>query len=172
MFSKWEENEIRMSSFHFTRKKSHEHENSTLISWRVVSVRLFFSTFLRWLVKIHPDRWGVTVNPTWWTALGCGRPIPGSVQRQIGWGSEQPRLVEDVIAHGRQFRTRWSLKASSNPGHSIILSYHYCCIMTSIFGCHQQDYSADMQIKQDKMFTSCPPFKFSHLLFLKSALQQ
>jgi len=27
-------------------------------------------------------------------------PIPGRVQGQVGWGSEQPGLVEDVPAHG------------------------------------------------------------------------
>jgi len=28
-------------------------------------------------------------------------PIPGHIQGQVGWGSEQPDLVEDVPAHGR-----------------------------------------------------------------------
>jgi len=28
-------------------------------------------------------------------------PLPGSVQAQAGWSSEQPGLVEDVPAHGR-----------------------------------------------------------------------
>ena len=32
---------------------------------------------------------------------GCGRPIPGSVQGQVGWGFEQPGLVEGVPARGR-----------------------------------------------------------------------
>ena len=32
---------------------------------------------------------------------GCGCPIPGSVQGQVGWGLEQPGLVEGVPAHGR-----------------------------------------------------------------------
>ena len=31
----------------------------------------------------------------------CGCPIPGSVQGHVGWGLEQPALVEDVPAHGR-----------------------------------------------------------------------
>ena len=30
---------------------------------------------------------------------GC--PLPGSVQGQVGWSSEQPGLVEDVPAHVR-----------------------------------------------------------------------
>ena len=30
----------------------------------------------------------------------CGCPLPGSVQGQVGWGSEQPGLVEGVPAHG------------------------------------------------------------------------
>ena len=28
-------------------------------------------------------------------------PIPGSSQGQVGWGTEQPDLVEDVLAHCR-----------------------------------------------------------------------
>jgi len=28
-------------------------------------------------------------------------PIPGNIQGQVGWGSEQPDLVEDVSAHCR-----------------------------------------------------------------------
>ena len=32
---------------------------------------------------------------------GCGCPIPGSVQGRVGWGFEQPGLVEGVPAHGR-----------------------------------------------------------------------
>ena len=31
----------------------------------------------------------------------CGCSIPGSVQGQVGWGFEQPGIVEDVPAHGR-----------------------------------------------------------------------
>ena len=31
----------------------------------------------------------------------CGCPLPGSVQGQVGQGSEQPDLVEAVHAHGR-----------------------------------------------------------------------
>ncbi|KAK4827836.1 hypothetical protein QYF61_021973, partial [Mycteria americana] len=31
----------------------------------------------------------------------CGHPIPGSVQGPVGWGFEQPGLVEGVPAHGR-----------------------------------------------------------------------
>jgi len=29
---------------------------------------------------------------------GSGGPVPGNVQGQVGWGSEQPGLVEDVPA--------------------------------------------------------------------------
>ena len=31
-------------------------------------------------------------------------PIPGKIQGQVGWGSEQPDLVEDVPAHCRGVR--------------------------------------------------------------------
>jgi len=30
---------------------------------------------------------------------GSGGPIPGNVQAQVGWGSEQPGLVEDISAY-------------------------------------------------------------------------
>ena len=37
-------------------------------------------------------------------AQRCGRcPIPGNIQGQVGWGSEQPHLVEDVPIHLRGF---------------------------------------------------------------------
>jgi len=36
----------------------------------------------------------------------CGCPLPGIVQGQVGWGFEQPGLVEDVPAHGRGVGTR------------------------------------------------------------------
>jgi len=36
-------------------------------------------------------------------AQRAGRcPIPGNIPGQAGWGSEQPDLVEDVPAHGRE----------------------------------------------------------------------
>ena len=31
----------------------------------------------------------------------CGCPVPGSVQGQVGWGLEQPGLLEGVPAYGR-----------------------------------------------------------------------
>ena len=36
----------------------------------------------------------------------CGCLLPGSVQGQVGWSSEQRGLVEDVPAHGRGVGTR------------------------------------------------------------------
>jgi len=30
---------------------------------------------------------------------GSGGSIPGNIQGQVGWGSEEPGLVEDVPAH-------------------------------------------------------------------------
>ena len=38
-----------------------------------------------------------------WNRLprGCGYPIPGSVQGHVGWGFEQPGLVEGVPDHSR-----------------------------------------------------------------------
>ena len=37
-------------------------------------------------------------------SYGC--PIPGVFQGQVGWGFEQPGLVEDVPAHSREVGTR------------------------------------------------------------------
>ena len=35
---------------------------------------------------------------------GSAGPIPGNIQGQVGWGSEQPGVVEDVPSHCRGFR--------------------------------------------------------------------
>jgi len=37
---------------------------------------------------------------------GSRCPVPGNIQGQVGWGSEQPDLVEDVHAHCRGVWTR------------------------------------------------------------------
>jgi len=47
--------------------------------------------------------------------------LPGSVQGQVGWSSEQPGLVGDVPAHGRGVGTRQSLR--SIPTLTILLFY-------------------------------------------------
>jgi len=36
----------------------------------------------------------------------CGCPLPGSVQGQVGWGFEQPGLVEGLTAHVRVVGSR------------------------------------------------------------------
>ena len=36
-----------------------------------------------------------------WTTLSREVSIPGNIPGQVGQGSEQPDLVEDVPAHGR-----------------------------------------------------------------------
>ena len=36
------------------------------------------------------------------TQRSCGCPLPGSVQDQLGQGFEQPDLVEDVPAQGKE----------------------------------------------------------------------
>ena len=53
------------------------------------------------------------------TQRGSGGPIPRNIPGQIGWGSEQPGLVEDVPAHCRVVGPRWPLKVTSNPKHSM-----------------------------------------------------
>ena len=34
--------------------------------------------------------------------LGNGGPVPGNIQGQVGWGSEQPDVVKDVPAYCRR----------------------------------------------------------------------
>lgn len=36
----------------------------------------------------------------------CGSPIPRSDQRQIGWDFGQLGLVEGILAHDREFKTK------------------------------------------------------------------
>lgn len=38
--------------------------------------------------------------------LSCGCPIPEGVQSQVGWGFEQPHLVEDISAHDWEIGTK------------------------------------------------------------------
>ena len=54
---------------------------------------------------------------------GCGCPIPGGVQGQVGWGPEQPGLVNGEVC-GPAWQGGWSfmiLEVPSNPGHSLIV---------------------------------------------------
>jgi len=52
----------------------------------------------------------------------------GSGQGQVGWSSEQPGLVEDVPAHGREVGTRWSLRS---PPTQAILRFYDSMIRTA-----------------------------------------
>jgi len=52
-------------------------------------------------------------------SYGC--PFPGSVQGQIGWGFEQPELVEGAPTHSGEAGTRWSLRFFATQ---IILWFH------------------------------------------------
>ena len=40
----------------------------------------------------------------------CGCPLPGSVQGQVGQGSEHPGLMQGGPAHGRGVGRRWSIR--------------------------------------------------------------
>jgi len=42
---------------------------------------------------------GEALEQAVWRSCGC--PLRGSVEGQVGWGSEQPGLVEGVPAHTR-----------------------------------------------------------------------
>lgn len=41
---------------------------------------------------------------------GCGCPIPGGIQGQVGWGPGQPELVGGNPAHDRGIGIRWCLR--------------------------------------------------------------
>jgi len=49
--------------------------------------------------EILPYEGGEALEQVAWRSCGC--PLPGSVQGQVGWGFEQPGLVEGVPVHGR-----------------------------------------------------------------------
>jgi len=49
--------------------------------------------------EIFYNEGGETVERIAWR--GSGGPVPGNIQGQVGWGSEQPDLVGDVPAHCR-----------------------------------------------------------------------
>ena len=49
--------------------------------------------------KFFSDEGGETLEQVAQRGGRC--PIPGTIQGQVGRGSEQPDLVEDVPAHGR-----------------------------------------------------------------------
>ena len=69
----------------------------------MVSV-LLKTTWMTILRRILHHEGGETLEQV--AQRSCGCPLPGSVQGQAGWSSEQPGLVEDVPAHGRGGGTR------------------------------------------------------------------
>jgi len=60
----------------------------------------------------------------------CDCPLPGSVQGQVGWSSEQPGLAKDVPADGRGVGTRWSLR--SVPTLTIVWFYDSLILLCSV----------------------------------------
>jgi len=57
--------------------------------------------------------------------IARGSPVPGIIQGQIGWGSEEPNSVEDVPAYCMGEWNKWVLKVPSNPKHSMISPYQF-----------------------------------------------
>jgi len=53
------------------------------------------------MLDIRKIRFTMRVVRHWNRNRSCGFLLPGSVQGQVGWSSEQPDLVEGVAAHGR-----------------------------------------------------------------------
>ena len=74
---------------------------------------------MRYEEEILPLEGGETLAQV--AQRSCGCPLPGSVQGQVGWSSEQPGLVEDVPAQGKEGWNRMIFKVPSNPNHSMIL---------------------------------------------------
>ena len=52
---------------------------------------------------------------------GGGCPIPGDIEGQAGWGSEQPDVAADVPIHCQGIWTRQPLRVPSNSNNSMIL---------------------------------------------------
>ena len=52
----------------------------------------------RFRLGIRKNEGGETLEQV--AQRSCGCPLPGIVQGQVGWSSEQPGLVEGVPAHG------------------------------------------------------------------------
>lgn len=53
-----------------------------------------------------------------------GFPSPGNVQGQLGWGLDQPGLVEGVAAHGREWAWMgFKVPSQTIPGFLILFSH-------------------------------------------------
>ena len=85
-------------------------------------------------------------------------PIPGTIQGQVGRGSEQPDLVEDVPAHGRGL-DEMNFKRPSQP------KLFFDCILCSLLFQFVTVVSPDAQLNKELEF-------LSHIFcsFLKRAL--
>jgi len=55
---------------------------------------------MRYKKEIHYCEGGKALDEV--AQRSCGCPLPGSVQGQVGSGSEEPGLVEGVPAYGRE----------------------------------------------------------------------
>lgn len=75
---------------------------------------------LRLAVRRVFEQWGWLVKH--WNTERC--PIPGNIQSQVGWGSDQPAPVEDVPAHGREVGLD-HIEKSLLTNHSMILWFSH-----------------------------------------------
>jgi len=86
------------------------------VYWQL-TVQINFSFPLKTVMFLYcPDQKLVNLDQV--AQRSCGCPLPGSIQGQVGWGSEQPGLVEGVPAQGGW--NQMIFKVPSNPNHSMI----------------------------------------------------
>jgi len=69
--------------------------------------------------KFFYDEGGETLAQV--SQRGGGCPIPGDIQGQVGWGSEQSDLVVDVPPHCRGGWITWPLKVPSKTNYPVSL---------------------------------------------------
>jgi len=65
---------------------------------------------------------------------GCGCPVLGGAQGQVGWGPGQPGLVNGEVG-GPAWQGGWRFmvpEVPSKPGHSVILWFCVICTMSHL----------------------------------------
>lgn len=64
--------------------------------------------------------------------------LPGGIQGQARWGSEQPSLLEGIPAHGKGLGTRWSLRSfQTKPFNDFMTNYIQNGVSLPLGGFHK-----------------------------------